>query len=104
MFRLELGNSNVLVVGLGRSGMAACRFLREHGSRVAASDAQSEQQLGSVIAELKASGVTIRAGESRPGAAGFDLLVISPGVPSDAPVVLQARELGVPVIGELELA
>src|SRR5947208_4992587 len=104
-FTMELKNKRVLVVGLGRSGVAAATFLQEQGARVIVSDTKTETQLRNEISLLLDRGVSIETG--RHGERTFrdqDLIVVSPGVPSDQPQIQQARSLGIPVIGEVELA
>jgi UDP-N-acetylmuramoylalanine--D-glutamate ligase len=102
---MELKNKRVLVVGLGRSGVAAATFLQEQGARVIVSDTKTESQLQNEISLLLDRGISIETG--RHGERTFrdqDLIVVSPGVPSDQPQLQQARTLGIPVIGEVELA
>jgi len=102
---MDLKNKRVLVVGLGRSGAAAAFFLQEHGSKVTVSDTRSEAQLQHEVAQLLDRGISIEAG--RHGERTFrdqDLIVVSPGVPPDQPQLQHARTLGIPVIGEVELA
>ncbi len=102
---MELKNKRVLVVGLGRSGVAAAFFLQERGAKVTVSDSKSEIQLQSEISALLDRGVSIETG--RHGERTFrdqNLIVVSPGVPTDQPNLQHARTLGIPVIGEVELA
>src|SRR5215510_4973709 len=102
---MELKNKRVLVVGLGRSGAASAFFLQDHGAKLTVSDEKSEAQLQNEIAALLDRGVSIETG--RHGERTFrdqDLIVVSPGVPSDQPQLQQARSMGIPVIGEVELA
>jgi UDP-N-acetylmuramoylalanine--D-glutamate ligase len=102
---MELQNKKVLVVGLGRSGAASAVFLHEHGARVIVSDSKSEAQLQSDVPALLDRGISIETGQH--GERTFrdqDLIVVSPGVPSDQPQLQHARSLGIPVIGEVELA
>lgn len=102
---MDLKNKRVLVVGLGRSGVASAFFLQDRGAKVTVSDSKSEAQLQSEVAALLDRGVSIETG--RHGERTFrdqDLIVVSPGVPSDQPQLQQARALGIPVIGEVELA
>jgi UDP-N-acetylmuramoylalanine--D-glutamate ligase len=102
---MELKNRRVLVVGLGRSGVASAFFLQDRGAKVTVSDEKSEAQLQNEIAALLDRGVSIETG--RHGERTFrdqDLIVVSPGVPSDQPQLQQARSMGIPVIGEVELA
>ncbi|HZS25619.1 MAG TPA: UDP-N-acetylmuramoyl-L-alanine--D-glutamate ligase [Candidatus Angelobacter sp.] len=102
---MELKNKRVLVVGLGRSGAASAIFLQEHGAKVIVSDSKSEAQLQSDVPALLDRGISIETG--RHGERTFrdqDLIVVSPGVPSDQPQLQHARTMGIPVIGEVELA
>jgi len=102
---MELKNKKVLVVGLGKSGLAAALFLRHHGALVTVSDVRSAEQLAKEIPALLEEGIMVEAGGH--GLLTFrrqDLIVVSPGVPLDTPELLQAKALGLPVIGELELA
>jgi UDP-N-acetylmuramoylalanine--D-glutamate ligase len=102
---MELKNKRVLVVGLGKSGIAAAMFLRKQGARVTVSDARSAVALAKEIPALLDAGVMVESGGH--GLLTFrrqDLIVISPGVPLDTPEVKQVIGYGMPVIGELELA
>jgi UDP-N-acetylmuramoylalanine--D-glutamate ligase len=102
---MELTGKRVLVVGLGRSGVASALFLQSRGARVTVSDAKSEDQLREQIPTLLDAGIAVETGAH--GERTFrdqDLIVVSPGVPVDAEPLVQARALGQPVIGEIELA
>src|SRR5438874_3443653 len=102
---MELKNKRVLVVGLGRSGVAAAFFLKDQGARVTVSDARTEAELQKEIPALLDRGISLEAG--RHGERTFrdqDLNVVSPCVPSDQPQLQQARALGIPIIGEVDLA
>ena len=102
---MELNGKRVLVVGLGRSGVASALFLQSRGARVTVSDAKSEDQLREQIPTLLDAGIAVETGAH--GERTFrnqDLIVVSPGVPVDAEPLVQARALGQPVIGEIELA
>jgi UDP-N-acetylmuramoylalanine--D-glutamate ligase len=102
---MELKNKRVLVVGLGKSGIAAALFLRKQGARVTVSDSRSAVALAKEIPALLDAGIMVESGGH--GLLTFrrqDLIVISPGVPLDTPEVKQVIGYGMPVIGELELA
>src|SRR5215467_11206311 len=102
---MDLNNKRVLVVGLGRSGVASALFLKAQGARVTVSDSKSEDQLRQEIPRLLDQGIVVETGGH--GERTFqnqDLIVVSPGVPVDAEPITQARALGQPVIGEIELA
>jgi UDP-N-acetylmuramoylalanine--D-glutamate ligase len=102
---MELKGKKVLVVGLGKSGLAAALFLRRRGAQVTVSDMRSAEALAKEIPALLEEGIAVEAGGH--GLLTFrrqDLIVVSPGVPVDTPELVQVRGFGLPVIGELELA
>ena len=102
---LELKDKKVLVVGLGKSGLAAALFLRRRGAQVTVSDVRSAEALAKEIPALIEEGIMVETGGH--GLLTFrrqDLIVVSPGVPLDTPELAQVRSFGLPVIGELELA
>ena len=102
---MELKDKRVLVVGLGKSGVASALFLKKHGARVTVSDTKSGDELRNEIPVLLDHGITVETGGHGDRTfRGQDLIVVSPGVPVDAPPLVQARALGESVIGEIELA
>jgi len=102
---MELKDKRVLVVGLGKSGVASALFLKAHGARVTVSDTKSGDELRNEIPVLLDHGITVETGgHGERTFRGQDLIVVSPGVPVDAPLLVQARSLGEAVIGEIELA
>src|ERR1700722_1906069 len=102
---MELNGKRVLVVGLGKSGVASALFLKAHGARVTVSDTKSGDELRNEIPVLLDHGITVETGgHGERTFRGQDLIVVSPGVPVDAPMLVQARAMGEAVIGEIELA
>jgi UDP-N-acetylmuramoylalanine--D-glutamate ligase len=102
---MDLNNKRVLVVGLGKSGVASALFLKAHGAQVTVSDTKSGDELRNEIPILLDHGITVETGGHGDRTfRGQDLIVVSPGVPVDAPPLVQARALGESVIGEIELA
>ena len=102
---MELKGKKVLVVGLGKSGLAAALFLRRRGAQVTVSDVRSAEALAQDIPALLEEGIMVEAGGH--GLLTFrrqDLIVVSPGVPLNTPELAQVKSFGLPVIGELELA
>ncbi|RRA48875.1 UDP-N-acetylmuramoyl-L-alanine--D-glutamate ligase [Acidipila sp. EB88] len=102
---MELKGKRVLVVGLGRSGLAAALFLRRQGAQVTVSDMRSAKALELEIPMLLEEGIAVEAGGH--GLLTFrrqDLLVLSPGVPLDTPEIRQVRAFGQQIVGEVELA
>jgi len=102
---MVLKDKRVLVVGLGKSGVASALFMKERGARVTVSDTKSGDELRNEIPALLDHGIVVETGgHGERTFKGQDLIVVSPGVPVDAPMLVQARSLGEPVIGEIELA
>jgi len=102
---MEVKDKRILVVGLGKSGAAAALFLEARGARVTVSDSKPQTQLGGLIPQLLDKGIAVETGVH--GERTFrdqDLIVVSPGVPVEAPSLTQARQLGIKIIGEVELA
>ncbi len=100
---VELKNKRVLVVGLGRSGLAAARFLKARGARVTVSDSRPAATVAE-LPELLDEGIMVEAGSH--GLLTFrrqDFIVVSPGIPLSVPELKTVRALGMRIIGELEL-
>src|SRR5713101_4567386 len=105
MGSMDLNGKRVLVVGLGKSGVASALFLKKHGARVTVSDTKSGDELRNEIPVLLDHGITVETGgHCERTFRGQDLIVVNPGVPVDAAQLVQARALGESVIGEIELA
>ena len=95
----------VLIVGMARSGIAAAQLLCREGAQVTVNDMKPREAFGDKLDVLNALPVTFRMGEDGLDALkGQDVLVISPGVPIDAPIVKAAKNQGVKVTGEMEMA
>lgn len=102
-----LTNKHITVVGLGRSGEAAARFLARKGSRVTVVDHGPESRFQAAVEALTPLGIQFRLGSQNADADAFetaDAVVLSPGVPHTLPMLAPARKKGIPVIGEMELA
>ena len=98
-------NARVLVVGMARSGIAAAKLLLKHGAVPVLNDRRKADTFGSDLDDLTDTGCEFRLGENPVSLlAGCDLVVISPGVAIDSPIVKQAVKRGITLIGELELA
>jgi UDP-N-acetylmuramoylalanine--D-glutamate ligase len=102
---MELKGKKVLVVGLGKSGLAAALFLRRRGAQVTVSDVRSAEALARDLPALLEEGIMVETGGH--GLLTFrrqDLIVVSPGVPLDTPELVQVQKFGLPILGEVELA
>ena len=98
-------NKNVVVLGLARSGIAAAKFLRKRNCNVIVND-QKKEEKKEILEDLEKEGIKVILG-SHPDDLineNVDYLIKNPGVPIDHKYVLKARELGVPVINEVEMA
>src|SRR5271155_2922873 len=85
---MELKDKRVLVVGLGKSGVASALFLKAHGARVTVSDTKSGDELHNEIPALLHHGIAVETGgHGERTFRGQDLIVVSPGVPVDAPAL-----------------
>ncbi len=102
---MRVEGKRALVVGLGSSGLAAARYLARRGAIVTAADSRPREELAAAAAELAELPVDVRFG-GHPDSLFLsqDLVVPSPGVPWDLPAMAAARERGIAVCGELELA
>lgn len=95
----------VMVLGLARSGVAVAQLLCGYGATVLLSDKKTREQLGDSVKALDGLACEWFVGQGPEAAMETaDVLLISPGVPIDAPVVKMAQEKGIPVTGELEVA
>ena len=102
---MHVKDKKVLVVGLAKTGVACARFLALKGSSVTVTDMRDEAELSSQLAEL--SGCEVRKVLGRHDETDFtasDLIVVSPGVPQDHPLLVKAQAAGVEIISEIELA
>lgn len=101
---MALGDERVLVVGLGRSGLAAVRLLCAKGAQVVANDAKQEAALGEAARQAREAGARLVLGSHQEELfTSVDRIVLSPGVPP-LPALEAAERAGVPVWSEIELA
>jgi len=101
MFALE--NKEVLVIGLGGRGRAACELLCRQGAKVIGVDAADTDDLRDSAEKLRPLGVTVSLGASTPPGGNFSLAVLSPAVWANTPLVQMVARSRLPMISELEL-
>jgi UDP-N-acetylmuramoylalanine--D-glutamate ligase len=102
--RLAERRGEFAVLGLARSGFAAARMLRAAGISVYASDASASEGVRAAAATLEREGVSVHlGGHDLARIASASVLVVSPGVPPDAPAIIAAQAAGVPVVSEVEV-
>jgi UDP-N-acetylmuramoylalanine--D-glutamate ligase len=95
-----------LIIGFGKSGVAAARLLKQEGWEVELYDSSTSPTLLKQQQELASEHITVKL-KTTPEFTNSDLsklIIVSPGVPWDIPILAQARELGMETIGEMELA
>ncbi|MDI6784654.1 MAG: UDP-N-acetylmuramoyl-L-alanine--D-glutamate ligase, partial [bacterium] len=98
-------NKKVTVLGLARSGVAAANLLFKYGAKVTVSDTKPREQLAQFIAQLSSPEIAVSASASQvKDIESAELVIISPGVPSDIPAIIAAKNRNIPVISEVELA
>lgn len=103
--RTQFEGKRIVIFGLARTGLAAAPVLRELGAEVVLADSASESQLGARADEARATGAEVFL-SATPDLLqrAVDIVVTSPGVPSDSPILRQAVRLGIPVFSEIEVA
>ncbi len=102
---MDLHQKNILIVGLGISGMATARFAKNKGGIVTITDIAKEDALASYLPEVLKMGVKTELGQHNTKTfETTDLIIVSPGVPHTILPIERAKEKGIPVLGELELA
>jgi len=102
---MDLNHKNILIVGLGISGIAAARFVQKKGASVTVTDMADEKKLGSYASMAHKLGVNMELGKHNTETfERSDLIVVSPGVPHTILPIKRALSKGIPVLGELELA
>ena len=97
-------DKRIVIIGAGATGRSLARFFRARAASVVLSDHRPVSQLLG-LDELQASGVALDLGGHTPEIfAAANLVVISPGVPLDIPILQVCREQGVSILGEVEIA
>ena len=102
---MDLKNKKVMAVGLAKSGISAAKLCRQYGAIVTVYDGKKEEALTDQLMQLKDEDYIFVLGREprEEELADQDYLVLSPGVPTDLPFILRAKELGVTIWGEVEL-
>lgn len=102
---MRIKGKKVLVIGAGKTGVAVAQVLHRLGAGVTVCDIKREYLIADTLAQLREIPVEVVAG-GYPEVTGdnTDLIVLSPGVPLTIPPAVKARELGIPLWSEIELA
>lgn len=101
----NIKNKNVLVIGLGRSGIAAIQAVLKLGAKVSVQDSKKREEVDpQLLTFLEGKDVTCYFGMNPKDMAGFDMLILSPGVSPELEFIKDAQRAGAEIIGELEIA
>ncbi|HLG94048.1 MAG TPA: UDP-N-acetylmuramoyl-L-alanine--D-glutamate ligase, partial [candidate division Zixibacteria bacterium] len=101
----RIQGKKVAILGMARSGLALARLVKDFGGVPFVSDQKPAAALAEPMAELEKLGVFYETGGHTAACwEGKDFLVISPGVPKDAPILQEAQKRALPVFGEVEVA
>ncbi|MGB9715283.1 MAG: UDP-N-acetylmuramoyl-L-alanine--D-glutamate ligase [Thermodesulfovibrionales bacterium] len=101
---MEIKDKKITIVGIGRSGVGAANLLSELGAEVIVTDRKNGSELKSFIGNIAPDVKTVLGRHPEDIFLSADMVIISPGVPLDILPLSKAREKGIPIIGELELA
>jgi len=101
---MEITGKNISIIGAVRSGIGAAKMVKKLGGIPFVSDSGDEKKLEKQLKTLKKLGVEFETGMNSEKVYDCDLMVVSPGVPSDSKVIMTAKEKNIKVIGEVELA
>jgi UDP-N-acetylmuramoylalanine--D-glutamate ligase len=99
----DFKNKEILVIGLGGRGRAACELLRRHGANVSAVDSANTADLRDGAETLRPLGIEVSLGVDAPPKRAFSLAILSPAVPANTQLVQAVKGKNIPLIGELEL-
>ncbi|WIF94753.1 UDP-N-acetylmuramoyl-L-alanine--D-glutamate ligase [Caminicella sporogenes] len=101
---MDLKDKKVLVVGMAKSGIHTVKILNKLGAKITVNDIKKENELKKILNEIKTIDCNFILGKHPENIDKFDLIILSPGVPTDIEFVKRAKEKKIPIIGELELA
>jgi UDP-N-acetylmuramoylalanine--D-glutamate ligase len=103
---MEFKNKKILVVGFGKSGLATARCLIKRGANVTIGDIKPESALDTdILKEVRGSGIKLEIGGHNTSTfLSADMIIVSPGVPLNIKPLAAAREKGIPISGEFEMA
>ena len=101
---MDIKNKNITIIGAVKSGVGAAKLIKKLGGHPFVSDSGTEPKLTEYITKLKAADIEFEIGSHSERIFQCEIMVVSPGVPSNAEVLVKAREKGIKLISEIELA
>lgn len=101
----NIKDKKVLVVGMGKSGIAAIQAMLKLGAKVTVQDSKKEEEIdGQLLNFLTGKGLNLCLGAVPEDMSQFDMLILSPGVDPELPFIEAAQNFGAEIVGELEIA
>lgn len=101
----NIKHKKVLIVGIGKSGIAAAQAMLRLSAQVSIQDSKKEEQVdGQLLTFLRGKGVTCYFDRIPDDMGQFDMLILSPGVSPALPFIAEAKAAGAEIVGELEIA
>ncbi len=102
---MEVQGKKIVIVGAGKSGLAAARYCAQKGADVVINDARTRDELADIVLAFEELGAEIKlGGHTEEVFQGADNIILSPGIPPNLPALQTARTAGTPILGEIELA
>ena len=102
--KINLNNSKVAVLGLGRSGQGAAHLANYLGANVIVSDNNINSEITKRSKKLVSLGIEVELGQHTKNILSADLWIISPGISQKSQIFLDAKSNGIPIISEIEFA
>jgi len=101
----RIAGKKISVLGMARSGVACAELLKKTSAEVFVSDIKSQETLSDQTQRLEEMGIQFETGAHTSRVlSGKDFIVVSPGIPPDAPILRQAQDMGIPILSEIEVA
>jgi UDP-N-acetylmuramoylalanine--D-glutamate ligase len=101
---MNLKNKKITIIGAVRSGIGAAKLIKKVGGIPFVSDVADDEQLKEFTEELKKENITYETGGHSEKAYDCEMMVVSPGVPNDSPVLINARKRNISLMSEVELS
>lgn len=101
---MELKGKNVLILGLAVSGVSTAKALNKLGSKITVTDMKTEEELKEQLLELKDIDICFVLGSNNVDLSEIDLIIKSPGIPLDIPIIKSALDNNIEVVTDIELA
>ncbi len=102
--QININDSKVAILGLGKSGEGAARLANYLGANVIVSDNNTNDQIKNMSKDLELIGIEVELGQHTKKILNADLWIISPGISQEEQIFHKAKSNGIPIISEIEFA